>query len=430
MGLRTASVRRPHVGVMAPALTDANQTKSFKLSPNEAVCFKVVDCVAPKSSKGKALADVLDNLNKLPFATDLLKSDNLVTLNEASDNNPQPATMNNCSPSMGDHNEMGLEKTGLDNVSDVIKDKSAANAVDQLFNNLSADLPVTDMGVGNDITQNVEDIMQVIKSIEGSGVSATTDLGSESDPMFPLSGNDLTSNLTQLEKLFNDVDMMNISMEEQLSDGISQSKETQMKETIADVERKQIKLERKLEFLLRRLRKFQCHNMSVHFSNEIGGIFEQVHRSLKKLKDNSFQSQNQSEDPNNSNQPNENSQPLQVEKMKPLSHSSTKSLVKKLEMSSILQANASSRQRHTARYFGSGSIEPSSFRSSIAGMLTVPPWPTEQKQELQKVSGSLQTQFNILQSELDSEATASSSGGESCDEMQNYSNPHQYYLSM
>jgi KAT8 regulatory NSL complex subunit 1 len=36
----------------------------------------------------------------------------------------------------------------------------------------------------------------------------------------------------------------------------------------------------------------------------------------------------------------------------------------------------------------------------------------------------------VVQHEVDSEATESSSGGESCDEMQNYNNPHQQYLSM
>lgn len=430
MGLRTASVRRPRVGVMAPALTDTNQAQNFKLSRDSPDSDEAI-CVIPKVGivKGKELADVLDNLNTLAYATDLLKPDNLVTLSEASENNPEPSTMNNSPTLMGDQ-QMGLEKTGLDNISDVTKDKSAASEVDQLFNNLSSDLPVSDMGVGSEIGQNVEEIMQVIKSIEGSGGSAPSDMGGESDPIFPLSGSDLTNNLPNFDKLFNDVDMMNVSMEEQLSEATSPSKETQTKELIADVERKQAKLERKLEFLLRRLRKFQIHSMGVHFSNEIGGIFEHVHRTLKRVKD-SFPAQTSYDDSNsNPLQPIEPAPPIPPEKMKPLSYGSAKSLVKKLEMSSMLQANASSRQRHTARYFGSGSIESTPYKNNAAGMLTLPPWPTEQKQELQKLAGTLQAQFKLAQEELDSEATASSSGGESCDESQNYNNPHQHYLSM
>lgn len=124
------------------------------------------------------------------------------------------------------------------------------------------------------------------------------------------------------------------------------------------------------------------------------------------------------------------SDPISSVKLKAMSQGSAKSLVRKLEMTSILQANAASRQRHSARYFGSGSVEPGTFRSGVTGMTTLPPWPADCKQELQKVAGSLYTELSIAQTEVDSEATASSSGGESADEMQNYNNPHQQSLSM
>lgn len=105
-------------------------------------------------------------------------------------------------------------------------------------------------------------------------------------------------------------------------------------------------------------------------------------------------------------------------------------MLKKLEMAATFQASSSARQKHQIKYFGSGSCEPGNHRITMPGIVNVPPWPMENKQELQKVSGLLHTELSIVQQEVDSEATESSSGGESCDEMQNYNNPHQQYLSM
>lgn len=451
MGLRTASVRRPNAVVMAPALTESTQAQNFKLPPtsrsaspinniveeneyytNEVTYIKASDinsCVL----KGKQFNNVFDNLNTLALASELLKTENcLGTINRASDISQVPtlesSMMSNCSISMEDQTEdkMGIQKAGLDNVSNLlIKDKSVTSDMDQILNNLSSDLPVSDIPV--DIGQNVDDIMQVIKSIEGGSERTTSDLGGETDSMFPLTTNDLASNL----ELFNDVMNISMSMED---DGVASYKETQAKELITDINKRQVKLERRLEFLLRRLRKFQIRDMGQHFSGEVAGVFEHVHRLLKRLKDNSANdSQLQLLDVDQSNssiseQTNDSMQPL--EKMKPISQNSSKSLVRKLEMSTLFQANVSSRQRHAPRYFGSGSLEANNFRTGSAGMLVFPKWTQESKKELEKVSGLLHSEISLVQQELDSEATASSSGGESCDEMQNYNNPTQQSLSM
>ncbi|KAK5649252.1 hypothetical protein RI129_000281 [Pyrocoelia pectoralis] len=258
--------------------------------------------------------------------------------------------------------------------------------------------------------------MQVIKCIESNsdkfGASAS-DLTSETDSMFPLSTTDLTSNLTSFEKeLLNDVDVMNMGIEEQLSDGNSSLKETTAKELLANLQKKQKTLERKLEYTLRRLRKLQTKQIGQHVSEEIVGVFEHVHRTIRR-KDIPTSAGNVDF----------------TEKLKPISSISAKNLIKKFEVSTSLQANALGR-RHMSRYFGSGSVEPNSLRTGVVGAIMVPQWTPEHKQDLQKVTGHLHAEVHLLQSELDSEATLSSSGGESSDEMQQYTNPHQQYLAI
>lgn len=166
--------------------------------------------------------------------------------------------------------------------------------------------------------------------------------------------------------------------------------------------------------------------MGQHVSDEVAGVYEYVHRSLKRLKDNATAHQYDgvsgagdggSVSDNNS-------------RIKPLAYASTKAMVKKLEMASALQASSVSRQKHLPKYFGSGSSETPNYRLNLPGAVNIPPWPIEHKQELQKLAGALHTQLRVVQQQADSEATESSSGGESCDEMQNYNNPHQQYLSM
>lgn len=273
------------------------------------------------------------------------------------------------SPTLSDQN-MGLHKTSLDSVSKIHK-----NDVDQMLN-LTSNSPPGDV----ELPQNVDEIMQAIKAIPDEEI---------------------------VEKFLTDVDMMNISMEDQ-----PDVKETQAKDTLVDLKLAQNKIERRLDFLRRKIRKLQVRSMGQHISGEVSGVFEYVHRSLKRLKDNTLTFED--EKPN----------------MKPMSYGSTKTMLKKLEMAATLQANSVARQKHIPKYFGSGSNDIGNHRITLPGIVNVPPWPIDHKQELQKVTGLLQTELSLVQHDVDSEATESSSGGESCDEMQNYNNPHQQYLSM
>ena len=260
--------------------------------------------------------------------------------------------------------EMGLHKA--DTVSRLHKG-DAEQALDLASGSPDADLP-----------QNVDEIMQAIKAIPDEDI---------------------------VEKFLTDVDMMNMSMEEQ-----PDLRESQARESLAELRAVQGRIERRLDFLRRKVRKLQARAMGQHVGGEVAGVYEYVHRSLKRLKDGSL----------------EEERPV----ARPLSYGSTKAMLKKLEMAATLQANSVARQKHLPKYFGSGSSEPGNHRISVPGIVNVPPWPIEHKQELQKVAGLLHTELCLVQHDVDSEATESSSGGESCDEMQSYNNPHQQYLSM
>lgn len=410
--MRTASVRRPDAEVMAPALTDTAQPQNFNLPPkshlepaspinsfetNKYSPTSEKKCEPASPLNTDDLSTSLDNVDSVNLSTKKPRSEGYLTeLNSASDNFFAARNMSLSLSPMGDREDrMGLQKTGL-NVSNASKVKNTTEE-DQLFNtNLEA---------------NVEDIMQqVIKSIENS------------DPLNN-SSNDFNEvlDLNIDKELLEHVDnMINISMDDHQDDleTAQKIKENQADTLLTDLQRKHSRVERRLDFLRRRCYKLQAKFMGQHVSKEVAGVFEQVHRSIKKPKDSidvakGFGSSSES-----------------TEKLKPLSASSAKLLARKLEMAKILQANTAARQKNVPKYFGSGSIESSMFRNATSGQVNIPHWSIERKQELQKVAEQLQTQLHLVQDELDSEATESSSGGESCDELQSYNNPHQQYLSI
>ncbi|XP_018324229.1 KAT8 regulatory NSL complex subunit 1 [Agrilus planipennis] len=456
MGVRTASARHLHVLVMAPALTDSEQSQKFSLSPKTLKTTDFGDCISQsvkKNTKGddhQLGLDTDDNhlIKNAPknISLSAVRGSGDEQLGQLQQHSPKHnssiGVMNNKIRMDDPQDKMGLEKTRIDNISSLVKDKSIPNDVEQILNNFEPDLCENDAETVGDIPPpNVDEIMQVIKSMEATNTA---------DSMFSLA-TDLTTNLSPFEKeLLNDVDVMNMSMDDQLLDGAATLKEHQTKEVIAELQKRQLKIERRVDFLLRRLRKIQVKHMGQHVSNEIAGVFEHANRTLRKAKEaanNNTTAQNKDQEPPPPYHPSSlqeasgSPEPLATivpstttnskdEKLKPISQSSAKSLVRKLETSTLFQATIVARQKFTPRYFGSGSVEPASYRSGYQNMTTLPPWSAEHKAELQKVAGSLHTQLRIVQQAVDSEATASSSGGESCDEFQTYGNPHQQYLSI
>ncbi|KAH1012608.1 KAT8 regulatory NSL complex subunit 1 [Dendroctonus ponderosae] len=418
MGLRTASVRRPHVDVMAPALKDTVQAQNFDLPPkshlepaspiNSFETSKFPPAAAAEKNSSKPASPL--NTDDLSTSLEALNSDSdscpktavldryLSSFNGASDNCFTENNMSLSSSPMGDSDDkMGLQKSEL-TVSNVNKNSRNSSDVDQLFNaNLEA---------------NVEDIMQqVIKSIENSDQlnNSSTDLTEVLD---------INIDKELLEHVDN---MMNMGIDDQPDDleTAQKMKETQANEQLTDLKGKHWRIERRLDFLKRRCLKLQSRLMGRHISAEVVGVFEHVHRTIKKPKDHNDTLNSFGASCNDS-----------ADKLKPLTALSAKQLVKKLEMAKSLQANAFARQKNVPKYFGSGSIEASLFRNSTSGQVNIPQWTADNKQELRKVTDQLKVQLHLLQDQLDSEATESSSGGESCDEFQTYNNPHQQYLTI
>jgi len=109
------------------------------------------------------------------------------------------------------------------------------------------------------------------------------------------------------------------------------------------------------------------------------------------------------------------------------------SFLQKIEKMCVAQSNSVNRQR-VCRYFGGGSRDNVGVGTSGNNGNRQPVFGTPQVklngEEVENVAGSLSTQLHIVESNLDSDCTASSSGGESCDEMQTFNNTQQQRLSM
>lgn len=469
--MRAASVRHSNAVVMAPALTEAGQSQNFTLPPSSPInnITQNGDYVthddAARPLKGSVngngdsaivskyltvhyandLLNSLDKLNNSSLLAGRLKAANLKQSREASEGDKLPSHLNlimSDSPnSMGDQEDtMGLQKAGMDAVASLLKDKSISNDVEQLLNNLDSVMPGADMGgSAADIGQNVDDLMQVIKNMEvstGDGEvpqadclnSAPADTDSAESVIFPMALID--------RDLFGEVDMMTMCEDEPMTlSGSSAAKESRAKETIEELYKKQVKLERRSEFLLRRLRKLQARAMGQQVSGEVVGLFEHIHRNLRRPKETV-----KAPEPSDSTIPSavsvEIPQEVQVEEpIRPVSSNTLKNLMKKIELTAVVQSNVTgNKHKGTSRYFGSGSSEhggvvESGRRSMVSGTVSVPRLDPETRQELERVSGMLHSEIVTVEQQLDSDATASSSGGESCDEMQTYNNPHQQFLS-
>jgi KAT8 regulatory NSL complex subunit 1 len=153
-----------------------------------------------------------------------------------------------------------------------VKEKSLSNDMDQLFKNLGAAISSSDLGGSGDLGQNVEELLQVIKSIEstateqdvplhGESVGIDPSEGGETESMFTITdGTDIASGLSTFEReLLNDVDMMNMCVDVNLSENpvVIENKEALTKERIEEARKKQFEIECKCEWLLRRLRKWE-----------------------------------------------------------------------------------------------------------------------------------------------------------------------------
>lgn len=193
------------------------------------------------------------------------------------------------------------------------------------------------------------------------------------------------------------------------------SLQTQVAQLQAECESRQREIDRRTDFLLRRLRKAQMKILGEHVAGEIGNVLEEAQKSAKKA----FQQDLASLGPKAGNARN----------FPELAGNMNSFLQKVSKTCNALGNSIAVRQRNSCRYFGAGSKDNYISTANRGPVFGVPQIKLNGEQ-VEKVMGSLATKLKIVQDAFDSDCTASSSGGESCDEMQTFNNPHQQQLTM
>lgn len=177
-------------------------------------------------------------------------------------------------------------------------------------------------------------------------------------------------------------------------------------------DKKQILMQRKCDFLVRRLRKIQLRSMGQQMSEEVAGFFEHTHRLVKKK-----------EKPRDTDEQTVINQTTN-DRMKPLSANAVKNFLKRIDNVAAAQKTYASNIGQSQSLTGPPSIHHNKL------VTLIPTLDTSTTIKLEQISGQLQTQLKIVEKGIDSDATASSSGGESGDEAVPFSNPVQQHMPM
>lgn len=231
-------------------------------------------------------------------------------------------------------------------------------------------------------------------------------------------------------------------------------------ESHAELEQQHCMLFRKIEFLLRRMRKFQARQMCRHASDEVGGILEWSARSSHKAAPAApvrSAKLSEREDtvlsivsgrPSSSFWEEQTKQPLPASQMSNvLRHIETAARKQQichttgggsasLASSSSWYSSAAQPGKRARKTQLDASINNSTIPGGVDGLSTtradeiVPNFDTYVTSELTHVSGLLHTEMREVQNAIDSDATESSSGGDSADEMVTYNNSQQFSLPM
>uniref|UniRef100_A0A182Q8H2 PEHE domain-containing protein n=1 Tax=Anopheles farauti TaxID=69004 RepID=A0A182Q8H2_9DIPT len=320
---------------------------------------------------------------------------------------------------------------------------------------------------GGILAMPAADPNQSSSSSLGVGVGGTNELGmqlkesSDMDQMIrELSTADI--DLLQVFKsfdnnsllLFSDVDMANLC-EVPVGDGSqpqsSPNKDRERLEQHAEIVKMQAQMQRKQDFLTRRLSKLKARYMGQHVSEEIAGLFEYTQRHWKKREKENVKLLNNMACVGGGAGSNTGATtalngaiwpdiiPFQApppdptpEKLKPISANGLKTFTKRLESVSNTICSVQSKRVLNNRYFhgvsniggaAPGTCEPTGNGSSSANISnTIPLFEQTATQELELTAGMLYAELRQVQATIDSDATLSSSGGESADESMPYAN--------
>ena len=171
-----------------------------------------------------------------------------------------------------------------------------------------------------------------------------------------------------------------------------------------DVIKQQFQLKRRTDFLLRRLRRLQGRQLEGHTRNQLRHFVDYQHKHLQTVVK-SIQA------PVN-NDADLKTDLLQSEDVKNMSTSALVSLVRKLQAPKSMSVNQKmlSVNQHT-------NVKTESTIQTTLNVLTMD---ASVKQESHRISNHISSHVHFVESAIDSDATESSSGGESADDYEDY----------
>lgn len=266
------------------------------------------------------------------------------------------------------------------------------------------------------------------------------------------------------------------------------------------ISREELQLQRRMDFLIRRLYKLVARSTGLHVSEEIAGFLEHVARfTKKKEKDKSVAERKYPcltanlqgtpisaellKSPSVSHEPPLNLlsspstqeiiqpppaaaiqpttqintpptkdviEPTTTESPKPVPIHEMKSFLRRIDNISTMQTTALNKRGLAFKYFTKSSSnnlnqsslaskshniylhqpESSSSTSNNFKVSAIPKFEDADVEQVEQTSGLLMTEMRLVENQIDSDATASSTGGESADEMIPYNNLYQQPLSM
>lgn len=484
MGLVTAAsvsqTTTDAANTMAPALNEPiNQSE--KLSGTTAVIAHNISSLETESTSSNIEEDIAIEQPSLSDGgiddTSINFNNNLITNNNNNNSKNQqiiiyPSISDSITKSESNHsiNSDNLIGSTNDNLlmdqPDLQQEQQESN--EELQNEGAAAPNGSNMGLQKDYFKDSPEMDQII------GDLATTDLDLlQVIKSFTTAPADGLCELAGGLSLFNDVDVMNMSSDEVQS--TPPNRDTKLKDQQEEIARKQVQLQRKHDFLLRRLGKLQARYMGQHISEEVAGLFEHTQRFCKKREREHTQqtkyamaaaaSANHYNDGMNSpshipdiipymppptNQYNN-------QQMKACSNNAMKTFLKRIENSATAQNCQHSKRTFSMKYFATsgGTNINDSMNSSLASpggsadntLQSMTSYTTPIKvfpnpncvvqrlednsvDQLEMVSGMLDCELQTIHTAIDSDATASSSGGESADESVSYNTSSKHSTSM
>ncbi|XP_053693601.1 uncharacterized protein LOC128741667 [Sabethes cyaneus] len=308
----------------------------------------------------------------------------------------------------------------LDSQSSIISSSSTAMGLQKDY---LKDNPDMEQMLGELASTSDMDLLQVFKSLEGNP-----------------SGDGLCAELAGGLSLFNDVDVVNIY--EEVAQTTPPNKDHERQEMHAEIVQRQAQMQRKYDFLIRRLNKLQARYMGQHVSEEIAGLFEYSQRYWKKKDKEQAKGLGTSSATVSPTSlipdiiPYQPPPPSSTDKQKPISANAMKTFAKRLEGISATQCSSQAKRIYANRYFQGTASSPadaggvSTPQNYTSPSTTIPKFEDPAIEQLQQTAGLLHSELRQIQNTIDSEATLSSSGGESADELVPHNNELQYSLTI